>query len=402
MKSSYQVVLQAGNGMDHTSLFKILLSQIENLETPCFVFDLKVIEHNIQKCKEALRPERLFFAVRCNPLFQVLQRIHKSDCSFDIGNLEELKLSASLGQRSSHSINCSPITPAKDIAGMYNLGVRYFCADSLCQVDNLAINAPGGKAFIRLASSDIGSGIGENHRLGVEPGRAKTLIKHALNKGVHICGLCFHPGSQCINLENWKAGIAACARLARDFPDLKILHIGGGFPVFYQSPVPDVKAVGSTILQAIRNYYPFQPRLWIQPSRFLVANAAITLSTALLMDDTCYPRRLFVDASVLAGHEELLTARKKFQYPVCSLAPGHEFFHYRVHGCTNSGVDTFAQDALLPVLNVDYDNPARSSRVVFTQTGAYCPGLITKLKPSAFNGARVPGVYFVQDNQVLQ
>ncbi|MBI9077352.1 MAG: hypothetical protein JEZ02_18230 [Desulfatibacillum sp.] len=388
--------------MDFQTLYKVLQTRREELETPCFVFDLRIIEKKIRQFQDALKPEKTFFAVKCNSLHPVLETIRDSHCGLDVNNLQEQERTQCLERSSDDIINTSPITPAQDIFEMFSRGVRRFTADCRCQVDNLALNAPGAEIFIRIASSNTGSSFCENHRLGVEPENANSLIRYALESGLDVCGLSFHPGSQCTPLENWKSGISSCGRLARELPFLKILHIGGGFPVSYHTPAPDIDTVAATIHKAIQDYYPFLPRLWAQPSRFLVANAAITLTSVLHVDETCYPRRLFVDASVFAGHGEILADRNGFQYPISSLEPGKEFFHHRVYGSTSSQADTFARDAILPAMEANHQNPALSSRVVFSKTGAYTTDLTSLGRPSSFNGARIPAVYFIIENQLVR
>ncbi|ACL03204.1 Orn/DAP/Arg decarboxylase 2 [Desulfatibacillum aliphaticivorans] len=388
--------------MDLNTLFKILMPRIHELDTPCFVYNLDIIEKNIQKLRQVLRPDKILFGVRCNPLPQVLKILHQNQCGFDVGNPAELEYVKQVAGDGADCFNGCPIASAESVKEMYAQGFRIFSADSASQVENLAANAPNAKVLIRVSSSNAGSVIADSHRLGVEESHANRLLDYAATRGLEVCGLSFHPGSQCGNLENWKAGISTCARLAREYPSLKILHIAGGFPALYQGSAPDACTVADAIRQAIGKYYPFTPVLWMQPSRFLTADAAVTLTTAVHTDESCYPRRLFVDASVFAGHGEILTMNNRLQYPICGLAPASRFYHYQVHGCTSSGVDTFAADALLPEVRVDHVNPSRSSRIVICNAGAYCASFVRNSVRTGFNGSKAPGLYFLKGEELVK
>jgi len=73
----------------------------------------------------------------------------------------------------------------------------------------------------------------------VRPGEAVDLILEAFRIGLVVEGLSFHVGSQCINFDNFVQALNIAAAVRQEAMsrghEIKILDIGGGFPVAYDS-----------------------------------------------------------------------------------------------------------------------------------------------------------------------
>ena len=115
-------------------------------------------------------------------------------------------------------------------------------------------------------------------------------------------GLSFHVGSQCTNFENFVQALnmAAAVRneaLARGH-DIKILDIGGGFPVPYDRHVKPFSALARKINAEIDRLFPPDIEILAEPGRFLVATAATSVARvigkAVRDGKTCY----YIDDSV--------------------------------------------------------------------------------------------------------
>jgi ornithine decarboxylase len=92
-------------------------------------------------------------------------------------------------------------------------------------------------------------------------------------------------GSQCTNFDNYTNALQIAAEIFNDarkagYP-LKIVDIGGGFPVAYNQGVPHLEKLGRIINSECARLFPADIELIAEPGRFMVANAA-TLVTEII------------------------------------------------------------------------------------------------------------------------
>ena len=103
--------------------------------------------------------------------------------------------------------------------------------------------------------------------------------------GLVVEGLSFHVGSQCTNFENFVQALnmAAAVRneaLARGH-DIKILDIGGGFPVPYDRHVKPIRDLARVVNAEIARLFPPDIEILAEPGRYLVATAATAVSRVI-------------------------------------------------------------------------------------------------------------------------
>jgi ornithine decarboxylase len=98
-------------------------------------------------------------------------------------------------------------------------------------------------------------------------------------------GLSFHVGSQCTNFDNYTSALAITSEILNNARDkgyeLKIVDIGGGFPVPYDSQVPEFEKLGRLINSECQRLFPPDVELIAEPGRFIAATAA-TLITEII------------------------------------------------------------------------------------------------------------------------
>lgn len=362
--------------------------------TPYFQFDLARITDNIKILASAVRPDRIFYAVKCNSLPKVLRTIAGTGCGFEINNKNEWMVLHNLGLSGSPMINSSPISSPQDIRFLYGKGVRTFCCDSRAQVDNLAVNAPGVDAYVRLYDSNTGSRFKLN-RLGTDFESAVDLIGYAGIKGINPVGVTFHVGSQCKNVKSWEQAIKSAARVFTIFPCLKVLNLGGGFPVAYEPSVPTISRLGKIIRESLDRYFIRRPEVWIEPGRYIVGDTAFSCASVIQVRETSPVARAVIDMSVFSGFMEILEIRDGFHYPVKGQEnPSGDLVRYQLEGPSCAGTDILCRDIQLPRLKVDFYHPHLNSRIYFADTGAYTLDYIDWKQAFGFNGAPFPNIYY--------
>ena len=115
-------------------------------------------------------------------------------------------------------------------------------------------------------------------KFGVEPGDAPNLISKAIEMGLSVEGLSFHVGSQCCNIENYINALEASAEIFKEMKKrghpLRLLNIGGGFPVPYDETVPAFEDLSAKLKKEIDRLFPKKIEVVAEPGRFIVATAA--------------------------------------------------------------------------------------------------------------------------------
>jgi len=387
--------------MDIRSLSGNIANRIAEFETPFFLFDLDKIVSNINHLNASLNPAQIFFALKSNSLIPVLETISRHGCGFEANNVPELEKVIAAGSHPSNIINSSPIVAASDVRKMYKSGVDCFTFDSKEQVQNIKFNAPGAKTVMRLSSTNEGSRFNLSKNLGVDPESSVDLLRYAKANGLRIHGITFHVGSQCHTPFNWCAGIDQCAELFRQFPELEMINIGGGFPVRYNGSIPDVTYISQVINDSINKNFEKRPTLYIEPGRFIVGDCAIACASVINVHHQKSISRAAVDLSVFGGLIEIIEVGDGFQYPIETAGNGEKQL-YRIIGATCAGTDVIVENIQLPRLKVDLRNPKNSSRIYLLNTGAYSLEYVITAGTNGFNGLTIPRVHYIKDGEIVE
>jgi ornithine decarboxylase len=191
-------------------------------------------------------------------------------------------------------------------------------------------------------------------KFGCDPGEAVDLIEEAFRAGLVVEGLSFHVGSQCTNFENFVQALNMAAAVMREAKsrgrEIKILDIGGGFPVPYDRHVKPFSALAGKINAEIRRLFPGDVEILAEPGRFLVATAvtlvAKVIGKAIRDGKTCY----YIDDSVYHTFSGIIFDH--CQYHVKAFKRGKPEIS-AVFGQTCDGLDTISQSEELPELEID-------------------------------------------------
>ena len=96
--------------------------------------------------------------------------------------------------------------------------------------------------------------------------------------GADVVGIHAHSGSGILDPDNWRSVAVELVQVAQRFPSVKSIDLGGGLGIPEkpgEKPF-DLDKLDAT-LNEIRASYP-QYRLWLEPGRYLVAQAGVLLS----------------------------------------------------------------------------------------------------------------------------
>jgi ornithine decarboxylase len=342
---------------------KELLSLVRKHGTPLVAVDHAAIRRNYASFRRSLPRVQAYYAVKANPAPEIVRTLYKAGASFDVASLPEFLLVhkniEGLPARERQAfiwdkiIYANPIKPKETLLALdqYKPLIVYDNPDELRKIKRYA---PHAGLVLRLRVPNTGSMVELSSKFGCDPGEAVDLIAEAFRIGLVVEGLSFHVGSQCANFDNFvqALNIAAAVRreaLARGH-EIKILDIGGGFPVAYDARVKPLGPLARKINAEIARLFPMDVEILAEPGRYLVATAATAIARiigkAFRDGKTCY----YIDDSVYHTYSGIVFDH--CQYRLKAFKTG-ETEMSTVFGQTCDGMDTIAQSEELPRLEID-------------------------------------------------
>ncbi|NBX84845.1 MAG: type III PLP-dependent enzyme [Gammaproteobacteria bacterium] len=269
--------------MKFQNYFKSIMPQ-----TPCMVFDVEMACVNLKTIQELMPYAKVFYAVKANPAVEVLKPFLKMGSYFDVASLPEIQMILDLGGTAQHVCYGNTIKKKSDVEAAFALGVRRFMADSIAEIEKLAIAAPGASVFFRIKTDGKNAQWPLSNKFGASVEETKPLILRANELGLKPFGISFHVGSQQLEPLNWKKPINEAAELfafSRAYGiELQSLNLGGGFPVQYHEKVPSIDKFSSSIHTYLTSAFPEGfPEIMIEPGRYLVANAGAMFAEVVLI-----------------------------------------------------------------------------------------------------------------------
>lgn len=252
----------------------------------CYVYALDEVRRAARRLKEQLPAvDRWLYAMKANAHPGVLQTAVEEGFGVECVSLAELRHACGhLPALERERILFTPnFAPREEYAQALELGVRV-------TVDNLhpLLHWPElwhqREVLLRL---DLGYGRGHHGKVvtgglaskfGLTLADAERFRELARGLQLRVVGLHAHLGSGILEAAHFRETYAELASLAEQFPDCGDINIGGGLGVPARpEDVPlDLLEVGKGLAE-VKALYPHH-RLWMEPGRYLVADAGVLLT----------------------------------------------------------------------------------------------------------------------------
>ncbi len=342
---------------------KQLQALAEEHGTPLVVVDHEAIRRNYATFKRHLPRVQAYYAVKANPAPEIVHTLYKAGSSFDVASFPEFMLVYELIRRRSARerqdfvwdkiVYANPVK-AKETLEELNKYKPLVTFDNRVEIDKIAEHAPSAGLLVRIRVPNTGSMVELSSKFGSEPGETVALIEAARDAGLVVEGLSFHVGSQCTNFENFVQALNMSAAVmaeatSRGF-DLKILDIGGGFPVRYNRHVAPFSSLARRINTEVERLFPKEMEIIAEPGRFFVATAVTSIATvigkAVRDGRTCY----YIDDSVYHTFSGIIFDHCPYHFKSLRKGPTEVC---AVFGQTCDGLDTISQSEALPELQLD-------------------------------------------------
>jgi ornithine decarboxylase len=256
--------------------------------TPLFVIDHNILRKNYQQFKKYLPRVQAYYAVKANADPAIVKTLFDEGASFDVASMPEFMLVHENirdwpdKQRQDFIwdkiIYANPIKSPQALVELnqYKPLVTY---DNLEEIRKIKRFAPQAGLVLRVKVPNTGSVVELSSKFGAPSGEAADLIDAAFDAGLVVEGLSFHVGSQCANFTNYVQALQLMSGIFREtwdrgHPEVKILDIGGGFPVAYDEHVQPFRKLAKMLNAEFDRLFPKHLELLAEPGRFLVATAA--------------------------------------------------------------------------------------------------------------------------------
>ncbi len=361
--------------------------------TPCLVLDVDRVEENFRRISAGLPLARVYYAVKANPAAPILDRLVALGSSFDAAGIEEVELCLAAGAPASRISFGNTIKKSSAISRAFAAGVDMFAFDSAEELDKLAACAPGARVYCRILVENEGADWPLSRKFGTTIANARNLMLRAAELGLDPYGLSFHVGSQQTTTSSYEAAIGKVALLFTDLRDggmnIRMVNLGGGFPVRYRDEVPEFGAFADAIMGAmVAHFGNALPEMLIEPGRSVVGDAGLILSEVVLVSrkDPADPVRwVYLDVGRFGGLAE--TEGEAIKYRFTTAHDGGKTGPVAIAGPTCDGADIMYERS-------NYRLPlalACGDLVQIEATGAYT----TTYASQKFNGFAPMGEHYL-------
>lgn len=342
--------------------------------TPCLVIDLEVIKTRYTQLREHLPFASVYYAVKANPIDDVVATLADLGSSFDVATRFELDQLLRLGVSPDRMSFGNTIKKEVDIAYFYEKGVRLYATDSAEDIDKIARAAPGSKVFFRILTEGLGADWPLSRKFGCHPDLTRLLILKAKKLGLVPHGISFHVGSQQRDVGQWSSALTTTGALFQWAEEhdikMKLINMGGGFPSNYVDPTRTIKEYAADIYIFLANNFGEQknwPEIIVEPGRSAAGDAGVIVSEVVNIAKKSLHdqyRWVFVDIGKFGGLIETLDEALKYPIYFQGKGPTEEVI---IAGPTCDSMDILYE-------KYHYEMPTSTQigeRVYFLTCGAY-------------------------------
>ncbi|SDF02286.1 type III PLP-dependent enzyme [Sporolituus thermophilus] len=364
-------------------IFKLSQPAVEALAakygTPLLVLSRDQIRYNYNFLAEHLPGVHIYYAMKANPDSRIIDELAGLGACFDVASDGEILALAQMGIAPERIVYANPVKTASGLAAARQTGVRKFTFDSESEIYKMAKAVPGGTVLLRVRVDNPNALVDLNKKFGAHPDEALRLLTIAREQGLDVAGLCFHVGSQSTDAGAYVDALAACRRIfdaaAQKGFNLRILDIGGGFPIPAIGMKVDAAAMMSQIRTALAQYFP-NTEIWAEPGRFICGTAVNLITRVIGVQQRNGQQWYFLDEGLYGTFSGIIFDHWDFELETFKCGPK---IAATFAGPSCDSLDVLFRDKLTPPLAMD-------DLILVPACGSY-----TSASATVFNGfAKAP------------
>ncbi len=266
--------------------------------TPLYLYDEAIIHQKIDEL-QSLQGDwelNLRFAMKACPTAGILQVMRQRGVQIDAGSYYEVLRAQNAGYDLQEiQLTSQELPPLPELLRLIEGGML-FTACSLRQLEVYAESGcqkPIGVRFntgIRAGEFNRTSVAGKSSSFGIWHEKISEVLSIVERSGLHIAQLHQHVGVG-VDLEIWPDSVRKIFELAKQFPEVRRINLGGGLKVSRTGAEPEVCLVElqSIVANAFNDYATHakhQPIIEFEPGTFLLAHAGAVLTRVTDIVDT--------------------------------------------------------------------------------------------------------------------
>lgn len=359
---------------------------LEEYSTPLYVYSRGEIKKQASAMLSLPAPYGLTvrYAMKANPHPGILGIMRESGVKIDASSAYEIDKALDAGFEPSDILLTSQQL-AHNLGEIVKKGV-HFNATSLRQLEEYGKLFPGSNVTVRI-NPGVGSGHsaktnvgGLGSSFGIWHEYIATVHEIAKKYNLTITRLHTHIGSGA-DPDIWQKAIAMSLAIAKQFPDISTLNLGGGFKVarVEGEKSADMQAIGERLANELEEFAREtgkKLKLEVEPGTFLVANAGILVSKIQDIVDTGSKGYTFLKLDT--GMNDILRpSLYAAQHPIEVVNDSTEKQEYVVvgHNCESGDLLTPAVDDPEGLGPRPFNKAEIGDVVLIGGAGAYCASM---------------------------
>ena len=374
-----------------------LIKLANEFGTPLYVYHAEKIKEQYSRLQSAFSTSdaKFFYAAKALTNINILKYIRSIGCNVDCSSINEVLLAIKAGFEPQNILYTSNNIAFSEIETAQQVGVNI-------NIDSLSNLEKFGKKYghsypvgMRLRPNIMAGGnlkISTGHgdsKFGVPLEQIDKVVQVANSTKLFIRGLHIHTGSDIKDVEVFAKGIEVLFDVAKQFPELEFLDLGGGFKVPYEpgEEGTDIELLGKKVKEEFELYekkYNRHLQVWLEPGKFLVSEAGYFITKVNVIKESTS----IIFAGVDSGLNHFIRPMFYGAYHAIENIsnPSGEKRHYHIVG-NICETDTFAENRLLPEVK-------EGDLLVFRNAGAYGFEMA-----SNYNSRFKPAEVMVKDGQ---
>lgn len=251
---------------------------------PRYVYDGATIDAKATALRGLRSVDRVFYALKANPHPDILRRAAAAGLGFECVSPGEMaRVRAAVPGITADRILFTPnFAPRAEYAAALADGV-HVTLDNVHPLAEWPELFAGREVMLRV---DPGTGRGhhdhvrtggERSKFGIAQSELDRVADLCRAHGVRVTGLHAHVGSGILDAQSWSDVALFLSQVTERFPEVRHLDVGGGLGVPEKADQAPLDL--ATLDAALARVRAAHPRLaiWLEPGRFLVAEAGVLL-----------------------------------------------------------------------------------------------------------------------------
>ncbi len=251
-----------------------------------YVYAPQQVREAARRLKGLKSVDRVLFSMKANPHPALLQAVVDEGLGIECVSLNEARyaLDQVKGLERERMLLTPNFASRAELRAALADGLR-LTIDNAYVIEQWGADFAGHEIFLRL---DPGSGLGHhkmvrtagsNAKFGVPLSDLDRLAGLCDAHGIRISGLHAHTGSGILHPDNWHRTLETLGEAARELPEVRVINLGGGLGIPDRGDdLPlDLTALDAGLLQLRRDLVR-EVEIWLEPGRYLVAEAGVLLA----------------------------------------------------------------------------------------------------------------------------